>query len=86
MSKQPTPDCQSAPREALPDQADPDNPFTVHEALHTAYVLSSSWNDHICQHPALINKPEIDALATAALEAMCGVYQALGEFSQRESE
>lgn len=59
-------------------EIDPDGSLTIHEALHTAYVLLDTWSAHVVEHPALSNKPEILALAESAGEAMCEVYQALG--------
>jgi hypothetical protein len=54
------------------------SPFGIHEALHTAHVALCVFDDHVAQHPAVSERPEIKALADAAIEAICEVYQALG--------
>lgn len=53
-------------------------PFGIHEALHTSHVLIASFHDHVRDHPAVSERPDIAALADEALEAMMEVYQALG--------
>lgn len=56
-------------------------PFGIHEALHTAHVMLDSFSDHVRDHPAVSERPEIAALADAAIETMMEVYQALGRIS-----
>lgn len=58
--------------------ADPNDPFTVHEALHVAYLLQDSAERYLADHPAVVARPEIRALADRAVEALGEVYQALG--------
>jgi hypothetical protein len=60
------------------------DPFGIHEALHTAHVLMDSYGSHVAEHPAVEERPEIAALAEAAMEAMMNVYQALGALPERD--
>lgn len=62
---------------------DPNNAFTIHEALHTTSLVVDLWDREIVEHPALSNKPEIKALAERACEAMAEVYQAIGGIGAR---
>lgn len=55
------------------------SPFGIHEALHTAHVMLDSFFDHVREHPAVSERPEIAALADRAIAAMMDVYQALGD-------
>jgi hypothetical protein len=55
------------------------DPFGIHEALHTAHVLMDSYATHVCEHPAVELRPEIAALANKAMRAMMAVYQAIGQ-------
>ena len=54
------------------------DPFGIHEALHTAHVLMDSYGDHVCEHPAVTERHDIAELAERAMDAMMEVYQALG--------
>lgn len=58
------------------------DPFGIHEALHTAHVLLDTFHDHVREHPAVSERPEIAELADKAVEAMMDVYQALGQLDK----
>lgn len=48
------------------------------EALDRSHVLMCSYSDFVDSHPAVQAHPEIAERASAALEAMMDVYQAVG--------
>ena len=52
--------------------------FGCHEALHMASVLHGMVQEHLCDHPAIKEKPEWRALADKASEALFALYQAIG--------
>jgi hypothetical protein len=54
------------------------DPFAVHEVLHTAHVLSDTFERHIVDHPVVKHRPELKDKADKALEAMLEVYQEVG--------
>jgi hypothetical protein len=54
------------------------DPFGVHEALHTSSVLMDAYNSYVCEHPAVTERADIAELAEKATSAMMQVYQALG--------
>lgn len=83
MSKTPNAETQAAMAEAREIKRIAASPFGIHEALHTAHVLIASYSDHVCDHPAVTERPEIAALADKAIEAMMDVYQALGRIPER---
>jgi hypothetical protein len=68
-----------SPRETVRERVRIANdPFGIHEALHTSHVLMDSYGDHVCDHPAVTERPDIADLADKAMHAMMEVYQAIG--------
>ena len=53
-------------------------PFGIHEALHTAHVVLCMFEDHVREHPAVSERPDIAELAEVASNALAEVYQAIG--------
>ncbi len=49
-----------------------------HEALHMANVLAELIDARLCQHPTVSLRPEWQALAARAMEALHELYQAIG--------
>jgi hypothetical protein len=62
------------------------DPFGIHEALHTAHVLMDAYGSYVAEHAAVEERPEIAALADKAMDAMMGVYQALGRLPEWHEE
>lgn len=59
---------------------DPNNPFTIHEALHMAAFLEGSVSAELCEHPAISVRPEWKILADEAAEALAALYQLIGAY------
>lgn len=54
------------------------DPFGVHEALHSAYIVQSMFEEFVREHPVVVLRPDIAAKAETASAALADVYQALG--------
>lgn len=49
-----------------------------HEALDRAHVVECVFEAHICEHPVIMQTPELTALADEIAEKIAGLYQAIG--------
>ncbi|MDD2878454.1 MAG: hypothetical protein PHZ23_14645 [Acidiphilium sp.] len=52
--------------------------FGCHEALHMSFVLAEMVDRYLVEHPAIAGNEEWLAKATAASDALHGLYQAVG--------
>lgn len=74
----------AVPSEATEDKpADPKNfapgSFGCHEAMHMAHVLAEMVDERLCQHPAVMLKPEWGELAEQACAALHQLYQDIAQ-------
>ena len=53
-------------------------PLGCHEAMHMASFLAGAVDDELCDHPALILKPEWNVLAHEARDNLVALYNAIG--------
>jgi hypothetical protein len=61
-------------------EPDPNNPLTIHEALHMTSFLAGSVDIELVEHPAIAARPEWLALAETAAKALADLYQTIGAF------
>ena len=54
-------------------------PYGIHEALHMAHVALCIFDDHVAQHPAVAERPELSTIADRVSAAMGELYQAIGQ-------
>ncbi|WP_140886666.1 hypothetical protein [Muricoccus nepalensis] len=52
--------------------------FGCHEAFHMAFVCAELVGERLCEHPAVLARPEWKALADRAAEALHDLYVAIG--------
>jgi len=62
----------------------PREPFSIHEILHTAYVLYDTWGTHIVQREDVKADREIHRAAEEIEQAMFDFYQLMGRISAEE--
>ena len=62
------------------------DPFSVHEALHMAHVFGHTLEEHLSEHPAILLRPELYAIASRATWALAELYQAIGNVVPDEEE
>ena len=46
-------------------------PYGIHEALHMAHVALCIFDDHVAQHPAVANRPELSTIADRGCQRSC---------------
>ena len=52
--------------------------FGLHELLHTAHVVTKLASDELLDHPACVRDADLYAAAAKAVDALAGLYQAVG--------
>lgn len=53
----------------------PNDKFGYHELLHTAHIMASSWEDHIVNHAATDDDPELKEEAHRIMDLLGDFYQ-----------
>lgn len=53
-------------------------PFARHEAQHMAEFLSRTVGAELCEHPVIVVRPKLLALALQARDTLAELYQAAG--------
>jgi hypothetical protein len=64
--------------EREPDDVGPPTAFHLHEALHTTYLASDSFDRHVLASTYVKATPAVQAAALAASDALANLYQLLG--------
>lgn len=58
--------------------------MTEHEVMHAVSMCLAIINEHLCEHPVIKANPEWVKLAENAEDALCDLYNAIGQEHLRD--